>query len=110
VSFLYFFLYCRTNILFHFLFFILKKASYFSENAEAKPEKSVSRESSPIVACTVLDDKSEDSMCFICHEKFEMFFDNNAEEWMYKDAVRINNIVFFIIIFFPFFFFFKKKI
>jgi len=57
-----------------------------------KQEKS--RESSPVVVgCLILDDKIEDSKCSQCYEKFEKFFNTETEDWMYKDAIRVNNIV-----------------
>lgn len=35
-------------------------------------------------------------VCPICHEAFEQFWEEDHEEWHFKDAVRINEIVYHV--------------
>ncbi|CAF1146773.1 unnamed protein product [Adineta steineri] len=32
----------------------------------------------------------DDDRCYVCHDPFENFFDDNREEWCLKDAIRID--------------------
>ena len=41
-----------------------------------------------MVSCPVGDDRT--GTCVVCGDKFEKFFDSDREEWMYRDAVRVN--------------------
>ena len=42
----------------------------------------------PTATCPVNDD--ETGVCVVCGDKFEKFFDSDREEWMYRDAVRVD--------------------
>ena len=45
-----------------------------------------------VTALLPLDDENQE--CGVCHEKFETFWDENEEEWMMKDAVKIKQKVY----------------
>jgi hypothetical protein len=45
-------------------------------------------------SCAVLSEDEE--VCPICHEAFEQFWEEDHEEWHFKDAVRINEIVYHV--------------
>ncbi|CAF1428332.1 unnamed protein product [Adineta steineri] len=47
--------------------------------------------SSGVISCPATGNgDSDDDRCFVCHDPFENFFDDNREEWHLKDAIRVD--------------------
>ncbi|CAF3370268.1 unnamed protein product [Rotaria sp. Silwood1] len=47
--------------------------------------------SSGVISCPAIGNgDSDDDRCYVCHDPFENFFDDNREEWHLKDAIRID--------------------
>ncbi|CAF4941179.1 unnamed protein product, partial [Rotaria magnacalcarata] len=47
--------------------------------------------SSEFVSCPAqASDDTNDDRCYVCHDPFENFFDDNREEWCLKDAMRVD--------------------
>ncbi|CAF1621530.1 unnamed protein product [Rotaria magnacalcarata] len=47
--------------------------------------------SNGIISCPATGNgDGDDDRCYVCHDPFENFFDDNREEWHLKDAIRID--------------------
>ncbi|CAF2755181.1 unnamed protein product [Rotaria sp. Silwood2] len=47
--------------------------------------------SSGVISCPAIGNgDNDDDRCYVCHDPFENFFDDNREEWHLKDAIRID--------------------
>ncbi|XP_013419945.1 pre-mRNA cleavage complex 2 protein Pcf11 isoform X2 [Lingula anatina] len=42
------------------------------------------------ISCPAATGNESDDICDVCHDPFEQFWDEEAEEWHLKDAIRIN--------------------
>jgi pre-mRNA cleavage complex 2 protein Pcf11 len=62
------------------------QASVFFENVE---EDKV--ESEEIVKC-IPKEGHEEKTCFTCHEPFETFWDEDMDEWMLRDAIKVKDL------------------
>ncbi|CAF1132168.1 unnamed protein product [Adineta ricciae] len=74
----------RTGKLISAQFRPLKENSVFLQG-----ENTVS--ASGVISCPATGNgDGDDDRCFVCHDPFENFFDDNREEWHLKDALRID--------------------